>query len=599
MKSSNPEHRESNNHNEEIHSELFKLTIKQIPNYLLGSTFIIFGFGFLFWDIFTQISLLTWLIFSFTLLAISFYYIIKSQNIKIHTENFTYLNNILLFVAIIHGLLWGTLSILFNDPNSFQNNLLLALTLLLVITQIAAITAMNKRVFFFATTPILIPLILMNIIFNTEKLQFEIAIVCSLYFMICYFFYNNVHNSLINSVKYKIINSQLTQQLTDKVQNANESNSNKSRFLAAASHDLRQPIHAQTLLIEELIERVDDPNLINLIRDIKISTNALHELFDAIMDISKLDNDKIVPKIENFQLHELLDTIALEFKSIANTKQLRFEIIAPTLNIKSDRNLLMRIIQNLVSNAIRYTEKGSVLITTRIRGDFIRIEVRDSGIGISKDQQQAIFKEFYQVPSRKIENTNGLGIGLSIVQRLSKLLNHELEIISDIDRGSTFAVMVPLIKTDFKTNTSRLRISCNLDTFNGNRVLVIDDDVLILRSMHSLLTHWGCSVTSVTSGKEACDLIQPETPEPNIIIADYKLQDGETGIDAIKLIKRMLNISAPILIITGDTSEETINEIKSQGYSYLHKPIAASKLRSILRFIFDENNNKEQAEMNM
>jgi len=568
----------------QIKIELLNQVFKQFPIFLLGSIIITAAISAFTWDKISLIIAISWLVINLTTTLISYFCISKYKNIAITTDNVTYLRSMINVFALIHGMLWGAVPILVIKLNHSDYNLILTFALLIILTQISLISALNKISFFLATTPILASLILFNIFFNYETLHFFTAILTLLYFGVCFLFYKNSHNTLVESFGYKYKKSNQNAQ-----QNNQDKNITKSRFLAAASHDLRQPIHAQTLLIEELIERIDDPALMNLIRDIKISTNALHELFDAIMDISRLDNDKVIPKIDVFPLRELLDTIALEFKELANDRQLRFEIIAPNVNVKSDRGLLMRIIQNLVSNAIKYTQKGSVIITTRIRGNFIRIEVRDSGIGIADDQKNAIFQEFYQIPNRGIVASKSLGIGLSIVHRLSTLLNHELEVISKLGRGSTFILMVPLIKTESKANTSRLRVACNIETFNGNRVLIIDDDVLILRSMSSLLTHWGCNVTAVTSGKEACTIILPETPKPDIIIADYKLQDGETGIDAIKMIKRMLNIAVPTLIVTGDTSEATISQIKSNGYTHLNKPIAPAKLRSYMRYIFDEN----------
>lgn len=575
----------SNTDSDKVKFELLIQVFRQFSNYLLGSIIISLAISVFFWDKMPTINVIAWLITNLTLVSSFYFYIIKSKNIHINAENFAYLNKVINSFALVHGLLWGIVSISIITTNNSEFNLIITFALLLIITIVSQITAANIKFFLIATTPIITLLFLSNTIFSHGNVQYSITILSLLYFGVCYLFNSNEHGTLIKLVEYKIENKN-----SGSKNNNDNKNVTKSRFLAAASHDLRQPIHAQTLLIEELIERIDDPALMNLIRDIKISTNALHELFDAIMDISRLDNDKVIPKIEIFPLRELLDTIALEFKEPANDRQLRFEIIAPNVNIKSDRSLLMRIIQNLVSNAIKYTKKGSVLITTRIRSDFIRIEVRDSGIGIPENQKNAIFQEFYQVPNREIKTTNSLGIGLSIVHRLSTLLNHELEVISEIGRGSTFILMVPLIKTESKANTSRLRVSCNIETFNGNRVLIIDDDALILRSMSSLLTHWGCNVTAVTSGKEACTVILPETPKPDIIIADYQLQYDETGIDAIKMIKRMLNIAVPSLIVTGDTSEKTLNIIKKNGYSYLSKPIAPAKLRTFMKYIFDENN---------
>ncbi|MFV2061114.1 MAG: hybrid sensor histidine kinase/response regulator [Gammaproteobacteria bacterium] len=572
-----------------IRYELLKLTFQQIPIFSFSTMIILLGTFFIFLGKVHELTLIIWSSLTFFTLLISSFYIYKARKSTIDSTNFHYWKSRLNTIGLIRGMLWGSIAIIFYKPEQTELQVFLFVILLVIATLMAFISAAEKSVFFAVTIPVLAP-IAFQFALNGDDLHATFSLSVLFYFIVLLSFYLKSHNTLRETLRHRFEVTELAEQLEIQKNEAEQANKDKSRFLASASHDLRQPIHAQTLLIEELSERNDDVKLSNLIRDIKISTTALHGLFDALLDISKLDSGTVEPLIEIFSLRELLDTIGLEYNSIAKTKQLNLRVMAPDVNIQSDRNLLSRIIHNLVSNALKHTTEGSVLIAARKRGNHIRIEVRDSGIGIPDEEKSEIFKEYYQITTADHNKSQGLGLGLSIVQRLSRLLNHPLELISQYGQGSVFAVTVPVTKTKPLTDTSRLRLKCELKGISDNHVLVIDDDAMIRRSMYSLLSHWGFTVTTAESGNEACELLTPETLAPDIIIADYRLKDNETGIQAIKLVNGSLKKPAPALIVTGDTAEYRMKQIKSHGYKVLHKPVAPAKLRSLIRFLIDENN---------
>jgi len=572
-----------------IRYELLKLTFKQIPIFSLSTLVMLAGIFYIFWGKVDELSLLVWTGLVLFSLLISSFYIYKARKSDINSLNFRSWKSRLNTIGFSRGLLWGSISILFYIPDNLELQVFLFVVLLVVATLMAFISAAEKSVFFMVTIPVLAP-IAIQFALNGDDLHATFAISVLFYFIVLLSFYLKSHNTLKETLRHRLEKTELANQLEIQKNEAEQANIDKSRFLASASHDLRQPIHAQTLLVEELSERNDDPKLSNLIRDLKISTTALHDLFDALLDISKLDSGSVEPLIDIFSLREMLETIVMEYQGIAKNNQTKLIINAPDINIQSDRNLLSRIIHNLVSNALKHTSNGNVLIAARRRGKFIRIEVRDSGIGISENEQQEIFKEYYQITTVNQSRTQGLGLGLSIVQRLSRLLNHPLEVISQYGQGSVFAVTVPMTTSKPLTDTSRLRLKCDLKGISDNHVLVIEDDMMIRRSMYSLLSHWGFTVTTADSGEEACALLTPETLPPDIIIADYQLKDNETGIQAIKLINSTLDKQVPALIVTGDTAEARLREINSFGYKVLHKPVAPAKLRSLIRFLIDENN---------
>ncbi|MFV1984835.1 MAG: hybrid sensor histidine kinase/response regulator [Thiohalomonadales bacterium] len=572
-----------------IRYELLKLTFQQLPVFSFIAIVMIVGLFFVFWNKVPQDILITWSSLIFLSLIISSIYIYKARRANINSLNYLFWKTSLNVISLIRGLLWGSIAVIFYIPGQLELQVFLFAILLIIATLMSFISAAEKKVFLVVTVSVLAP-ITIQFALNSDELHTSFAISVFFYFIVLLSFYTKSHNTLKETLRHRLEKTELANLLEIQKNEAEEANKDKSRFLASASHDLRQPIHAQTLLIEELSERNDDIKLSNLIRDIKISTTALHDLFDALLDISKLDSGTVEPLIEVFSLREMLDTIALEYKIIAKNKQLELRVMSPDVNIQSDRNLLSRIVHNLVSNALKHTIEGSVLIAARRRGNYIRIEIRDSGIGIPDKEQLAIFKEYYQVTAAHHNTNHGLGLGLSIVQRLSRLLNHPLEVISQYGHGSVFSVTVPMTKTKPLTDTSRLRLKCDLKGISDNHVLVIEDDIMIRRSMYSLLSHWGFTVTTAESGDEACGLLTPETTPPDIIIADYQLKNDETGIQAIKLINSTLNKPVPALIITGDTAKSRLIEIKSFGYKVLHKPVAPAKLRSLIRFLIDEDN---------
>jgi signal transduction histidine kinase/DNA-binding NarL/FixJ family response regulator len=352
----------------------------------------------------------------------------------------------------------------------------------------------------------------------------------------------------------------------------------KSRFLAAASHDLRQPLHALTLFVTQLRGEKNRAEKTRLVGRIDAAVVAMNELFNELLDISRLDAGVLVPSISEFPVKQLLDRVEITFAAAAREKGLRLRVVAHDAWICSDFILLERILFNLVSNAVRYTEAGGVLVGCRRRAGALSMEVWDSGIGISQDQQRNVFGEFYQVPAVARDSRGGLGLGLAIVERLCRLLGHPIELTSTLGRGSRFLVSVPL--------TTPVALSAHLpqpavDHARGKSVVVIDDDALVLDGMRGVLKSWGCSVVTAVSGDAALAALSERT-RPDIIISDYRLRDGKTGFDVIESIRRRFGTSIPAFLISGDTAPERLREARASGYYLLHKPVLPMTLRSVV-----------------
>jgi two-component system, sensor histidine kinase len=316
-----------------------------------------------------------------------------------------------------------------------------------------------------------------------------------------------------------------------------------------------------------------------LIEQINVATGAMNELFNALLDISKLDAGVLAPTISEFPVDQLLKRIGMTFAATARERGLRLRIITSDAWIRSDFILLERILLNLVSNALRYTVKGGVVVGCRRRADHLRIEVWDTGVGVPENQRQNIFREFYRLETTEQDRGHGLGLGLAIVDRLCRLLGHPIELTSRVDRGSRFAVSLPLTTP---RPVEQRPSAATIDLAMGKFVVVIDDDALVLDAMRGILKNWGCSVVTAKSDAGALAALTRHARQPDLIISDYRLGDGRTGFDVIERLRSAFGAQIPAFLISGDTAPERLREASASGYYLLHKPVLPMTLRSVV-----------------
>jgi CheY-like chemotaxis protein len=362
-------------------------------------------------------------------------------------------------------------------------------------------------------------------------------------------------------------------------------NQAKSRFLAAASHDLRQPLHALNLFVAQLRTETDQAERNRVTAQIDAAVTAMNDLFNALLDISKLDAGVLAPELTTFPVAQLLQRIERTFAPAAQEKGLRLRVVTSDAWVRSDLILLERVLLNLVSNAIRYTDRGGVLVGCRRRGGELRIEVSDSGIGIPEDQRGNIFGEFYQLAASERDSRGGLGLGLAIVDRLCRLLDHRLELTSTLGRGSRFAVSVPMVAAPQEPLEYSIASQAMADPASGKLIVVIDDDALALDAMRGLLRRWGCLVVTAESESEALASLAGDDQRPDLIISDYRQADGHTGIEAIQRLRSALRARIPAFLITGDIAPERLREASANGLHLLHKPVEPMALRAMLNQI--------------
>jgi CheY-like chemotaxis protein/anti-sigma regulatory factor (Ser/Thr protein kinase) len=312
------------------------------------------------------------------------------------------------------------------------------------------------------------------------------------------------------------------------------------------------------------------------------------EMFNSLLDISRLDAGILAPNIVAFPVARLLQKIETTFDQVAREKGLRLSVLQTDAWVRSDPLLLERILVNLVSNAMRYTLRGGVIVACRRRGETLRIEVWDSGPGIPEAHKKNIFGEFFQLPSSERDRYGGLGLGLAIVERLRRLLNHEIELTSTVGKGSRFTILVPMAAQG--TTSAETARSAHPAAFavEGKLILIIDDAPIVLDGTSRLLGQWGYSVLTAASDDAALIELTGRKQCPDLIITDYHLADGKTGIEAIERIERAFGTSIPTILISGDTAPERLRDARDRGYVLLHKPVDPMRLRAVMHQLFKD-----------
>ena len=359
---------------------------------------------------------------------------------------------------------------------------------------------------------------------------------------------------------------------------AEMANAAKSHFLAAASHDLRQPMHAIGLYVEALKPLLHGRQAGATLDKLAASVSALEGLFNAILDVSKLDAGAVHPRWHAIPVRAFLQDLADSLQMDAQHKGLSLRVHACAGSIRGDAQLLERILRNLVGNALRYTEHGGVLLSARRQGDQMRLQVWDTGEGIAGSDLPLIFDEFYQVHNAARDRTQGLGLGLSIVRRLSLLLGYSLIVQSEPGRGTLATLTVPMSE-ETAVHLSAQPAIPDYSQLRG-RVAVVDDDGQVLDALVTLLTSWGLEVIAAESGNALCARIDDV---PDALLTDWRLAEGETGQQVVdKLRAKFPQATIPVLVITGDISIPSVEVARLSQLPTLHKPVKPARLRALL-----------------
>jgi signal transduction histidine kinase/CheY-like chemotaxis protein len=491
--------------------------------------------------------------------------------------------------ALAEGLVWGLAAArLMDAPNLDQQMLAMMCAAALSSGGLAAFGSYLPAflAFFLPTT---LPYALYGVLYG-DPLHYAFAAMAVVFVIVLSLLATRANRDLARMLRLHFENLDLVEDLGREKVRTEEASLAKSRFLAAASHDLRQPIHALSMFVEALRARIMDAEARQLLGYVEASVTAMGSLFNALLDISRLDAGVVQPHPWDVPIQPLLERMCRDHAADAALKGIRLVLCPCSAAVHTDPILLEQILRNIISNAIRYTDRGRVLVGCR-RGRRLSIQVWDTGRGIPAEEQERVFQEFYQLGNPERDRAKGLGLGLAIVKRLTSLLECPLTVSSVPGKGSVFKIAVPLSRGAVNEPAS------DPDIAAGSRrpglILVVDDEPTIQAGMRSLLSSWGHTVTASGSCAEVLDEIATLPGIPDLIICDYRLRGGENGIDTIFRLRSEYNEEIPAMLITGDTAPDRLHEAHESGFLLLHKPVAASKLRAAIGNLMSQNPRDE------
>ena len=476
--------------------------------------------------------------------------------------------------SAIGGVIWGIGAWFFIDTKSIPIMVFFLLTLLSVANGAVISYAAHLPAGLAFATPIAL-LSAVSLFYSDFSHGWLIALgsIVALGFMIAVA--RNYAITVTSALTLHVENLALLAVANQQKRIAETANQDKSRFFASISHDLRQPLYAMGLVLESLGERLRDEELKILHSDLAKMHDALTEMFSAALDVSRLDSGSVQVNLTNFELNDVLSALCSEFSQEAEKKHITLDFQQSPCWLHTDRLLFMRIVRNLISNAVKFNHDGYVNVRTEENTETVEIEIEDDGHGIPKDAQDKIFAEYYQAHNEARLRTEGLGIGLAVVQRLCRLLGITIAFESVPEDGTTFRLIVPKGKPDSKTKILEPPI---FHRFGGLHVLLVDDDPVIQSSLQRLLLDHECTVTIAAGSAEALDKISAKTRPVDVLLCDYRLGENTDGFTEIARIRSELDPQLPAILITGDTAPEIGQRAQADNLPILLKPIKPNVL---------------------
>jgi signal transduction histidine kinase len=572
----------------EVRLEQINALYRQSPPILLGNIAVVSLSIFLLWREVSQRDLLAWAAAIYVLTGIRIAMVGWDRRVVEHPiETATRRAWRYAFFSGLSGCLWGSMGILFFAPDNTVVTAFICIVLAgMTGGSVASLSSYWPTYFAFAL-PTVLPFAIRSFVYGNAL--FSVLGVLSLFLLAVNLAFSRTLQRIVqDAVSLRFENIGLIRQLTEEKERAEIANRSKSQFLAAASHDLRQPTHALGLYVATLRALAQAPviertAIAGLAERLQTALKGMSQLLNVLLDISRLDAGVIDVEPRRFALRQELDALENQFSQAASAKGLTLKIRSTSIWLETDAVLLHNILSNLVSNAVRYTVRGGILVACRRRDREVEIQVFDTGIGIASDQLAIIFREFYQIGNAARDREQGLGLGLAIVQRTAVLLGARIQVRSAPGRGSLFSVRLPAMH-------DVLPPDIHPDTGGGERIasrwhktlLVIDDDRDVLASMQTLLQAWGHTVVVAQSLEQAVAAARSHRAALEMVLTDFRLASEVTGVDAIHAVFRTLGHEIPAIIITGDTSADGINATSSSGFQVVHKPLDPQEMRALI-----------------
>lgn len=483
---------------------------------------------------------------------------------------------VLFLFMIASGALWGVAAApLFSLSTNYESVLLLLVYATLVSGTLVSLSSILPVFISYATlviTPLGIYLLSQDMpVLNTLGAGLFVFLLAHILMSL------NVERAIVDMISLRDKNEILILELLEKNQLAERANSDKSEFLAAISHDLRQPLHAMGLYLNGLCPYVNKQGK-EVLNKAQESAVSLRNMFNGLLDLSRLDSDAFEPDIKVIRLASLLPKIAEDFANQADEKGLVLETEILEIGVCSDPNLLERLIRNLMANAVQYSEVGRIVLRTTLDGDKVTITVQDEGRGIPENELDNIFSEYHQLKYGERDRNRGVGLGLAIVLRICTILSIPIDVESQLGQGSSFSIKLPMVKLSVVEHKEQKQSPWDLqDQF----VVVIDDEQDILEGTGQLLAAWGCEVITADSGQKAITQLAEQASMPAVLVVDYRLKE-ETGVEVIAKIRAEYKHNIPAMIITGDTIVDLSIEARDYDLLILHKPVSPAELRTAI-----------------
>lgn len=492
--------------------------------------------------------------------------------------------------SALAGALWGLAAVVMY-PSSAPHEALLIVCVFGVVLGGLNLTAVYRSSFYGFALAALLPLIV-RVALAGDQVHLYTALVMTVVLGFLLAFGRQLNDVLTRSLAMRYENVDLIGELRSKSRAADEAraaaeraNRAKSQLLAAASHDLRQPLHALGLYVAALALRASDPALRPLIASTERAVAALESQFEQLLDLSRLEAGALTPAVARVALAPLFRRVAAEQRPHAQAKGLALRVADTACAVMSDPALLERIVRNLVANAIRYSERGGVLVGVRRRGAALAIEVVDTGIGIAREHHARIFEEFYQVSTTRSSRAHsGMGLGLAIVHRLAVLLDHRVEIVSCVGRGSRFRVLAAQAAGGSSRRALRIAPGATVrggpHAIAGALVAVVDDDPAAVDAMTVLFETWGARVAGGRDAESLLDALGSADGYPDLVVADLRLCDGSNGIDVVRRLRDELGVAVPALLVSGDLGPAAERDARAAGLVLLDKPVVPAVLHA-------------------
>ena len=393
----------------------------------------------------------------------------------------------------------------------------------------------------------------------------------------------NIYVTIRESIHLRLEHISLLESLRKEKEISEHASQSKSKFLAAASHDLRQPVHAMSIFADLLENQKIPATALKLVKNISRSISSLRGLFDNLLDISRLDANTVQAQNQYIMLNEVFADMQAQYDELAVSKGISYNVKETNFAINTDPILLRRILSNLLSNAMRYTDSGYVRLVATDKQGGIELTITDTGRGISECNQSLIFDEFHQLHNPERDRNKGLGLGLSICKRLAELIGTEIKVSSAVGKGSQFSFIVDKAANDVVPSAIYAEQPKNESLLDDKVIMVIDDEEDIRDAMSELLVRWGASKLICCSDGEEVTRALANRQDLDLILADYRLRNNTNGVDLINQIRENFSKAIPAILITGDTGPDALNNIRRSGTPFIHKPIKPAKLKLLIQ----------------